>query len=271
MLTTPTVLLVGGLDPGGQAGLAADLEVCALRGAQGRPVVAARTAQSDGKWYGAWPTAPAEFAATLDAALAGSCPRAGKTGMLATLETAQHIARTATERRIALVVDPLLRTTSGGWMWQDPAPEGEPDGYGSDTAQPRVRSMFWNDLLPACAVVTPNWPELAWLVDAPLATDLDEALAQAQHLPCPVLLKGGHAPLAWRGQDFVIAGGAVHPLPSKLGWPPRPDGTPSNLRGTGCRLATALAIELAKGTPLLPAAAHACEWLDQWAMAKLLP
>ncbi len=263
MTKTPTILLVGGLDPGGQAGLAADLEVCALRGALGRPVIAARTAQTDGRWLGAWPTMPDEFQLTLTAALADDRPRVAKTGMLATLENARHLAHVARERGLALVVDPLLRTTSGGWVWR------EPDG--GELAQTAVRALFLRELLPNCAVVTPNWPELAWLVGAAEATSLEGALQQAHQLPCPVLLKGGHAPKPWLGQDVLVMKGQVLPLPSKLGWPPRPDGTPSHLRGTGCRLATALAIELAKGTPLLPAAAHASEWLDQWALARLLP
>ncbi len=258
MPTTPTVLLVGGLDPGGQAGLAADLEVCALQGVLGRPVVTARTAQTDRKWLGAWPTALAELETTLAAALADGRPRACKTGMLGSLATARLVARAVAGHPMPLVVDPLLSTTSGGWLWGD-----EPHAD--------VRAMFLHELLPACAVVTPNWPELAWLAEAPLATDLGEAEAQARRLPCPVLLKGGHAPERWLGQDFLFADGQFHPLSNKIGWPPLADGAPRNLRGTGCRLATAVAVGLAKGMTLPSAAEQASEWLDQWALAKILP
>ena len=104
-------------------------------------------------------------------------------------------------------------------------------------------------LLPHARVVTPNWPELAWLVGMPLATR-SEAEAALRLLPCAAVLKGGHAPDGMRGVDLVWNGQATVELQPLEFWRKSP-------RGTGCRFATALGIELARGKSLLDSASAA--------------
>lgn len=242
-----TVALIGGVDPAGLAGLAADLQVCFAWRARGLPVVAARTAQRTGLWAQAWPCDTDELRATL-AAL--EPPAAVKLGMLGSAANAAAAAAWAAEVAAPLVVDPLLHSSSGGWMWP-----------GSDPAA--VRRCLLDEVLPRAAVVTPNWPELAWLAGAAAPHSLAQAQALAQRLPCAVLLKGGHAPPPWLGQDWLWHAGAWSPLPQKAPWPTNPPGR--TRRGTGCRLATALAIGLARGADLPAASAAAAGWLDRWA------
>lgn len=233
--STVTLVACGGLDPGGRAGLAADLQVAWLRGVRALPVLTARTAQNDHRFLSAWPTPPAELAAVLDGLALPPGPVVVKTGMLGSLANAQLVRDWALRHGLPLVLDPVCASTSGGALWQESPAE--------------VRAWLWRGLLPHATCVTPNWPELAWLCDEPIDT-LEAALAAQQRLPCPSVLKGGHATEGGRGVDRVWDGTHLTELAPAPGWPgPR--------RGTGCRYASALAIAWAQGAALADAAAQA--------------
>lgn len=234
------IACVGGLDPGGQAGLAADIQQCARLDALALPVCAARTWQSDHYFGGAVAAGPDELRAVL-----ASLPavHAVKTGMLASLATAKALLAWLQTQPVPLVVDPIAWSSSKGWMWPAEPPT-------------QVRDWLCSALLPSASVVTPNWPELAWLAgrgdgQSDALGTLEAAIEAAQQLPCPVVLKGGHAPeAALLGVDWLIdANGAVQ-LPRHPSWT-------GARRGTGCRFATALAVGLARGESVYEAAALA--------------
>ncbi len=226
-----TVVLWGGLDPGGQAGLAADLQAAQALGAETRIVVTALTVQTSATWLGGWPVANDlrnHVVKNLDIPQKNV---AIKSGMLATRHHAKALARFAEAHPEApLVVDPLMASSSGGSMWPR-----------EDLAA--MPAWLLTHLLPHARVVTPNWPELAWLTGRAL-TNRDEAEAALAKLPCAAVLKGGHAPEALCGVDLVWDGQTITALQPETVWKKSP-------RGTGCRLATALAIELARGKSLV--------------------
>ena len=201
-------------------------------------VLTARTAQNDQTWQTAWATSNRERA-TVVAGL--TLPRDGlafKAGMLATRAHARALVRLARQHPAApLVVDPLLQSTSGGHLWLD----GDLAGNAA---------FLREAVLPWTRVVTPNWPELEALVGRTIGDEADLRAALAE-LPCAAVVKGGHAPGALRGIDWVWERhgdhGKLTPLPAQTLWQRSP-------RGTGCRLATALAIGLARGQTLVDAA-----------------
>lgn len=254
----PIIVLWGGLDPGGQAGLAADLQACAYARASPRMVLTARTAQDDQRFLSAWPVDAAETAGVargLDLGPAGtSSGVAVKTGMLATIANALTCLDFCESRgALPLVVDPIARASSGGWMWPG---EAEAD----------VLQTLRQRLLPAATVVTPNWPELAWLAGTPMPVSPQQAEIALRALPCAAVLKGGHAPEPWLGVDWVWDGRTLEPLAPEANWP-------GPTRGTGCRFATVLAVGLARGTPLRLAAREAqhavaamaaVQWASGW-------
>ena len=226
----PGVLLVAGLDPSGGAGLAADLEALAAVGARGWPVAAALTAQGPGGARAFEPVRPAWLAAQLDALLGGRGrravrPAAVKTGMLGSAANAAVLAARLSRAPLAglpLVVDPVLAASSGL-----PLLRGDP-----------ARALA--PLLAAAAVATPNLAELAALTGRPVAGD-EAAVEAARSLPCrAVLVKGGHR----RGEpvDLLVRGREVLRFPGRR--------RPGTARGTGCRLASALAGLLARGEAL---------------------
>jgi len=231
------VCAVGGVDPTGAAGLAADLRTLAAMGVHGAPVVSALTLQS---------SAGVEAVRPVDAdwlerqlALAGSSrpPAAIKIGLLADAAGVEAVARAlATWPGCPVVLDPVLEASSGQTL------------VSSD-----LRATLREVLLPRVTVLTPNLPEAAQLLgDVPLVTDA-ELEAAARSLvdlgPRAVFLKGGHR--AGDADDLFLD-------------PPDPPvmlraervATP-HTRGTGCVLASALAALLARGRDLEEAAEQA--------------
>jgi hydroxymethylpyrimidine/phosphomethylpyrimidine kinase len=226
---TPRVLVVAGLDPSGGAGLLADLEALREVGAAGWAVATALTAQGPGGARGFRPTTPDFLREQIEALLGGrERPRAVKTGMLGTAALARALAARLSEPPLArapLVVDPVLLASSGATLL-DLA--GHAPG---DVLAP---------LLFRARLVTPNLPELAALTGLDVSTD-EAAVRAARALPVhAVLVKGGHregAPV-----DLLVEGRRVTRLAGR-----RRAGT---ARGTGCRLASAIAGLLAGGEGL---------------------
>ncbi len=226
----PRVLVVAGLDPTGGAGLVADLEAARAAGADAFLVAAALTAQGPAGARGFEPASPAMLLAQIDALLAGrgERPRAVKTGMLGSAGLVRALADrlgAADLARAPLVVDPVLAASSGAALLDT---GGAPPG---DAYAP---------LLARARLVTPNLPELALLTGRDVSTD-EAAVAAARALPArAVLVKGGHR--AGDPVDLLVERRRVTRFRGR-----RRAGT---ARGTGCRLASAIAGLLAQGQPL---------------------
>jgi hydroxymethylpyrimidine/phosphomethylpyrimidine kinase len=238
------VLAAAGLDPSGGAGLLADAAALAWVGAQAYGVATALTAQGPRGAVAMEPVAPALLSAQLDALLerGGERPRALKTGMLGSAENAAllagRFARTPLAR-LPLVVDPVLAASSG-------LPLLDTGG------RPPLEVLL--ALLERATLATPNWPELEALAGRPLRGEA-EAVAAARALPArAVLVKGGHrdgAPV-----DLLVRGRRVDRFPGRR--------RPWTARGTGCRLASAVAGLLAGGLPLVEAIRRAKRLVERY-------
>jgi hydroxymethylpyrimidine/phosphomethylpyrimidine kinase len=229
VIASPRVLVVAGLDPSGGAGLLADAAALAEVGARTWAVASALTAQGPGGSRGVLPTTPAFLLDQLEALLGGrERPRAVKTGMLATAELVRTLAARLSMRPLArtpLVVDPVLVSTAGAALLD---PQG---GSPQEALAP---------LLERAQLATPNLAELAILAGDDTSTD-EAAVRAARRLPSrAVLVKGGHrdgAPM-----DLLVEGHRVTRFPGRR--------RPGTARGTGCRLASAIAGLLARGQDL---------------------
>ena len=157
--------------------------------------------------------------------------RAIKIGMVGNAANAATI-RKLLPANIPVVVDPVLRASSGASLFDGPPQALLHRATG--------------------AILTPNIPEAELLLGGPA----DAALLLGKG-PCAVLLKGGHAP-----GDPVDT--LVTPQGTTRFQAPRIPGT---RRGTGCRLSSALAASLAKGTPLLEAVPEAREHVRRYLQA----
>jgi len=235
------VLVAAGLDPSGGAGLLADAQAIEAVGARAWTVATALTAQGPGGARAFEPVPTRFVTAQLDALLSGSeRPCAAKTGMVGSAENAAAVAEALGRpslSRIPLVVDPVLAASSGL-----PLLSGGPP-----------REALW-PLLARAHLLTPNWPELEVLAGGPLA-DEAAATAAARDLPCrAVLVKGGHR----RGTpvDLLVRGRRVDRFAGRR--------RPGTARGTGCRLASAIAGLLARGETLEVAIRRAKRYVERY-------
>jgi hydroxymethylpyrimidine/phosphomethylpyrimidine kinase len=210
-----SVLLIGGHDPSGQAGLLADVEAVRRAGVAPRAVVTCLTAQSDAH-CSIFPVA----APTLAAQLAALGPFAvTKVGMVPTEALAAVLLDLDGER----VVDPVLATSSGVRC----APADPLSG---------AYAALWQ----GAALLTPNLPEAVQLTGLSPSTDpLEMASALCRAGCARVLIKGGHGAGDTVCDIFLDRDGSVTFLRR-----PRLAGS---LRGTGCRLASAIAARRALG------------------------
>lgn len=243
---TPSVLLIGGLDSAGMAGLAADQRFVESVGAHPCFAVTALTRQTPDRFLDGSPVSAVRLEATIRTSLDGLPVRAIKIGMLATIAQIRMLARLAAERQdLPWVLDPVRRASSGG----------TPLGAGALTA-------LRTGLISGTELVTPNLPEAHWLVDAGSGVSLgtDDLLSRLHALGARhVLLKGGHADGDTVTDVFSASDGVRERF--------RHARQPGNFRGTGCALASSIAAERALGISLRDACAHAIEAVQQ-AMAR---
>jgi hydroxymethylpyrimidine/phosphomethylpyrimidine kinase len=234
----PCVLVLAGLDPSGGAGLLADAEAVRSAGARPLCVATALTAQTSRRMHGFQPLAPALALQTAQALLEEEPIRAIKVGMLGTPAMARAVAELLERAALPAVVDPVLAASSGAALFQ-----------GGPAAARAAYSSLWR-----YAVVTPNAPEARVLLDLPEdPADADALEHAARELvrrgAKAALVKGGHA----AGTEAVDVLCGVHGCERLSA--PRLAGR--GARGTGCRLASALAAGLALGKPLPEAARSA--------------
>jgi hydroxymethylpyrimidine/phosphomethylpyrimidine kinase len=241
----PVILACGGLDPTGGAGILMDARAACAAGAHACAVATCLTAQTTAS-FSRFSAVPRDI---LDESLAAAEKSfrlgAVKVGMVGTRSAAEALVTFAAARReLPVVVDPVLRSSSGAPLL-------------SKSALPAYRR-----LLLRADVVTPNLPEAEKLLDRRIAT-FGEAVEGARELAertgASVVLKGGHFP--WksrRGVDIVVSGRAVTLLPPVRLLRADP-------HGTGCAFAAAMAARLAAGDGVVPAAMAAKALLDRLA------
>jgi len=227
---TAIALTIAGSDSGGGAGIQADLKTFSALGVYGASVITALTAQNT-KGVAAIHDVPAEFiAAQIDAVFSDLDVGAVKIGMVSRRAVIAVIA-TGLERwqQGKVVLDPVMVATSGDRLLAADAVDA-----------------LKAELMPRALVVTPNLPEAAALLDAPLAETEAEMRAQGERLLTlgakAVLIKGGHGSGA-ESVDFLIEpAGFTRLAADRI--------ATSNTHGTGCTLSAAIAAGLAKGLEL---------------------
>jgi hydroxymethylpyrimidine/phosphomethylpyrimidine kinase len=176
----PCALAIGGLDPGGGAGIAADLRAFAAAGAFGCAAVAVLTVQSTAGLVAARAVPAREVAAQAAEVLRHQRVRAIKVGALGDAANVRAVAKLAAKHRgVPLVVDTPMRATRGG----------------ARLLAARALAALKEELLPLATLVTVNADEAHALVGEPVRT-VGEAHDAARSLAAAgaraVLVKGGH-------------------------------------------------------------------------------
>ena len=238
------ILSISGSDPSGQAGVQADLEAIRDLGHRAFSVVTAVTAQNDERVYSVNPVDTRVFNDQLRALLAQFEFDAVKVGLLATNELAYQVYRVLKEHKLQnIVVDPVICSTSGTVMLENSA-----------------IPVLTGYILPQAALVTPNLDEAESLTNTKVR-NVDQMAGAAKQIfnlakgVGAVLIKGGH--LKQDKVDILYDGTTYHQYPAERLYV-------ENFRGTGCRLASAIATYLGEGKPLQQAVENAKAYLDEF-------
>jgi hydroxymethylpyrimidine/phosphomethylpyrimidine kinase len=234
---TAIAVTIAGSDSGGGAGIQADLKTFSALGVYGASVITALTAQNT-RGVTAIHDVPAAFiTAQLDAVFSDLAVDAVKIGMLSQPAAIEAVAAGLERWQQTLVVlDPVMVAASGDRL-----------------LAPNSIDVLKRALFPRALVVTPNLPEAAALLGAPLAQNESEMRAQAEGLLAlgaqAVLIKGGHAQ-GPESVDLLVSPSAVARFVAERV-------ATENTHGTGCTLSSAIAAGLAKGQRLAEAVADA--------------
>ena len=235
---TPIALTIAGSDPGGGAGLQADLKTFHQFGVYGTSVVTLITVQNTVRTSRVEMLGAELVGEQLDAVLEDLAPQAIKTGALGTAAIIEAVA--ARPFTCPLVVDPVMIGK-----------------HGAALLNPEARSALQRLLLPRAYLLTPNLDEAAELAGIPvedLASMREAARLIADLGVRSVLVKGGH--LAGEAVDLLWHEGTFTEFSA-----PRID--TRHTHGTGCTYSAAITAGLTNGMPLVEAVRQAKAYIHE--------
>ena len=214
-------LTIAGTDPSGGAGIQADLKTFSALGAYGTSVITALVAQNTRGVQSVYRIEPDFVAAQLTSVLSDVRIDTVKIGMLAEADIVETVAAQLARYPIPhIVLDTVMLAKSGD-------PLLAPDAVDS------LRRY----LLPRVALITPNLPEAAALLETSPAINETEMKQQGRALLAlgcqAVLLKGGHLTDAESPDWLFTAAGEQRFTAPRI--------VTKNTHGTGCTLSAALA------------------------------
>ena len=230
----PIVLCLSGHDPGGGAGLQADIETVAALGGHAAGVVTAHTVQDTSNVRRVVPADLPLMREQLDALLADLSVDAVKVGLLGGPAQVDLVAELIARVGRPAVLDPVLRA-----------------GGGAELGSEALVAGMKRALLPRIDVLTPNAAEARRLAGQQELDACGAALVVAGARN--VLITGGDEPA--NGQDDAVVNRWYRRdgQPRAFSWP-RLRGP---FHGAGCTLASAIATLLARGLPVAEALADA--------------
>ena len=228
MNSRPIILLVGGTDPSGGAGLAADIKSCSALGGHGCICVTATTVQNFGKVKSWEPVNQNSIKEQMEVTIEDGLPAAIKTGMLGSANTVKTVAEVIRTKlnSIPFVLDPVMVA-----------------GSGDNLADESIEESVIKYLLPLATLVTPNLDEAEAFTGKRVRNkfEMEAAAKEIQQMGAEnVLLKGGH--LEGAPSDVLVT-------KDELIWFPGERIVPGKVHGTGCTLASSCATLLGAGYP----------------------
>ena len=216
----PIVLCISGHDPGGGAGIQADIETLAALGCHAATLISCLTEQDSSRVYRVHPVSPQILQQQAGRILDDYPIAAIKVGLLGhagAVEVVQGIRRSLPD--IPLVLDTVLASGGGQHM------------SSADLLRP---------LLPQASLITPNRKEARELSGRTTPDDCAHSLLDAG---CPAVLVTG-ADESSHGQ---VTNSLYRDNHTRHWQWPR---LPGSYHGSGCTLASAIAAGLAMGDPM---------------------
>lgn len=232
MKTRPQVLTIGGFDPSAGAGVLADVKTFEQCKVYGLAVNTANTVQTGSDFVSVNWLDEALIWEQLKLLKSAYKIRFIKMGLIPSFEWIKKVADLFSENDPIIVVDPILKTSSG---------------FDIDHEIPKLIHNF-----SYCSYLTPNWNEVKLLAQE------EDAYKAAQDLVkwCNIYLKGGHSKDRV-GKDYLFTKGAVKTLSPK-------GSCVSEKHGSGCVFSAALLAYLSLGYPELKACLKAKQYVTRF-------
>jgi len=231
----PAVLLIGGLDPQGCAGITADIQTVSTHQCHPVPLVTCLTEQTSQGLMHTGALTEDEFMGQYKTCVADFDIAAIKIGLIPNLVIARCIGRILEQHDVPIIYDPVLASTSGGIAVTDD-----------------VQQFIVQELLKKITLLTPNLPELATLTQIDALEPATNKLLSSGLKAC--LVKGGHADSVWASDYFNDAENTFYVYQEKIN---------KDVRGTGCVLASSIASHLAFGQDIRDAMVLAKAYVNQ--------
>ena len=225
----PRILVIGGSDPSGGAGIQADIKTITMLGGYAMTAITAVTVQNTLGVSAANPLPAALVGEQIDACLSDIGADAVKIGMLGNAETAALVATRLENFTGSVVFDPVMVATNAG-------------SAGGVLAGADVVAAF-EALIARASLTTPNLPELAALGGEAALRGRARAL----------LIKGGH------GEGGEVVDRLLTPTGETRFRAPRLE--TRHTHGTGCTLASAIATGLGAGLAMEEAVRRAIAYV----------
>ena len=210
----PRILVIAGSDSSGGAGIQADIKTITMLGGYAMTAITAITAQNTCGVTAVEALSPGLIGAQIDACIGDIGVDAVKIGMLGSPAIAHLVADRLESLAVPVVFDPVMIATSGAVL----------------ASAPTIAAF--ERLMGLATLTTPNLPELAAL----------GGLDQVRAVAGSVLVKGGHDS-GEQIEDLLCVPGGEYSF-----WSPRQD--TDHTHGTGCTLASAIAVGLGAGLAL---------------------
>jgi hydroxymethylpyrimidine/phosphomethylpyrimidine kinase len=233
-------LTIAGTDPGGGAGIPADLKTFAALGVYGFSVVTEVIAQNSSRVFRTAAVEPAMVAAQIEAVALERKPNAIKIGALATASIVKAVATALAQHKLAApVIDPVLISSAGTRLLSK---AGE--------------AALLAHLVPRARVITPNIPEAEMLTGIKILSPADAHEVARRFVKIgarAVVIKGGHLGADTDATDLLYDGRSFITL--------KADRIAGDAHGTGCAFSAAIAAYLARGRSLEDAVRGAKEFV----------
>lgn len=243
---TAVALTIAGSDSSAGAGIQADLKTFSALGVYGLSAITCVVAETPGKVAQIEPVSVDLVRAQIETLFAAFPIAAVKTGLLYSAEIVSTVARAIVDfarendRKIPLVIDPVMLATSGDALLRDDAVQ-----------------LYEKELFPLATLVTPNLDEAGKLLGERIR-DLDGMRVAGQRLTekfrVPFLIKGGHLAGDHATDLLFLIDGSVAEFSA-----PFSRGVATH--GTGCTYSAAITAGLARGLSLPDAVRPAKEFV----------
>jgi hydroxymethylpyrimidine/phosphomethylpyrimidine kinase len=239
----PVVLAIGGHDPGGGAGIQADIEAIGANGCHAATALTCLTIQDSCNVSRMIPIDPSILTDQIHATMADCRVSAIKIGLLGSLSAAAALVEVLRQHpKIPVVFDPVL--SAGG---------------GSELASRNLIDYIRQRVIPLCLLVTPNAPEAIKLTSSK-ADENNDAIGRRllNQGADAVLITGTHQ--ADEKSEVTHHLYQVEAAPIHSSW----RRLAGEFHGSGCTLASAIAARIAAAEPLQRAVAQGLEysWLS---------